>query len=385
MQNFTFQNPTEIIFGEGQISEIDSHIPQDANVLLIYGGGSIKKNGTYDQVIKALGSRTVTEFSGIEANPSYETCMKAVRLLKEKNSTYLLAVGGGSVIDATKFITAAACYEGDDPWDLLKNQEPFVRALPFASVLTLSATGSEMNNGSVITRKSTKSKLFFGSPLTFPKFSVMDPTVTFSLPPRQVANGVVDAFVHVMEQYLTYDSNAPLQDRFAESILQTLIEVGPVTLKEPTNYDARASMMWCATQALNGLLRAGVAEDWATHMIGHELTALHGLDHAQTLAIILPTVMSYKRDKKHDRLVQYAERVWHIDEKDEARKVTMAIDKTRAFFESLGVKTRLSEYNINESHIPDLVDSLEKNGRLALGEHGDIALADSRKILELSL
>ena len=290
MQNFTFHNPTRIVFGEHQISQLTKLVPADARILFTYGGGSIKKNGVYDQVVEALKDRPLFEFGGIEPNPRYETLMRAAATVKENHLDFLLAVGGGSVIDGTKFIAAAVEFDGE-PWDILAKHAPVTSALPLGCVLTLPATGTESNGNSVITRASTQEKLSFGSPLVYPQFAVLDPTTTYSLPPRQMANGVVDAFVHIMEQYLTFPVDAKVQDRFAEGLLLTLIEEGPRSLKEPTNYTVRANVMWAATMALNGLIGVGVPQDWATHMIGHEITALHGLDHAQTLAIVLPAVM----------------------------------------------------------------------------------------------
>lgn len=276
MENFSFYNPVKILFGKGQIANIAQEIPANAKILITYGGGSIKSNGVYDQVKTALAGRNFLEFGGIEANPHLETLLKAVELIRSQGIDFLLAVGGGSVLDGTKFIAAAVPFEGD-PWDILAKQAPVKAALPIGTVLTLPATGSEMNTNSVVTKWETQEKLFFASPLVFPKFSVLDPETTFSLPPRQIGNGIVDAFTHVMEQYLTYPANAPLQDRWAESILQTLIEEGPKTLANPDDYASRANVVWSATLALNGLIGAGVPQDWTTHMIGHELTALHGL------------------------------------------------------------------------------------------------------------
>jgi len=384
MNNFTFHNPVKILFGRGRIADLPREIPKDSRLLIAYGGGSIKKNGVLDAVYTALAGYAITEFAGIEPNPSYETLMKAVDIVRENKINFILAVGGGSVIDGVKFIAAAAPFEGD-PWDLLAGGAKVKSALPFGTVLTLPATGSEMNGGSVVTRKSIQTKLPFMSPLIYPKFSILDPETTFTLPPRQISNGVVDTFAHVMEQYLTYPAEGHLQDRFAEGILQTLIEDGPKALKNPENYDVRANLMWCATLALNGLIGAGVPQDWATHMIGHEITALHGLDHAQTLAIILPSVMTLKKDTKRLKLLQYAERVWGITGEVPELVIDEAIDLTRSFFERVGVKTRLSEYGIGPESIPALVQQLKAHGMVKLGEHGDITPEVSQQILELSL
>lgn len=383
MENFVFYNPVKILFGKGQIANIAAEIPAEAKILITYGGGSIKTNGVYDQVKAALAGRNVFEFGGIEPNPHLETLLKAVELIRKEGIDYLLAVGGGSVVDGTKFIAAAVPFEGD-PWDILAKGAPVTAALPFGVVLTLPATGSEMNTGSVVTKWETQEKLFFASPLVFPRFSVLDPETTYSLPPRQISNGIVDAYTHVMEQYLTYPVNAPLQDRLAESILKTLIEEGPKTLANPQDYDARANLVWSATLALNGLIGAGVPQDWTTHMIGHELTALHGLDHAQTLAVVLPSTLSIKRDRKWQKLLQYGERVWGIVEGDEEERVDLAIAKTRNFFESVGVRTRLSDYGVGLDTIPVIIDRFEKRGFVALGEHKDVNPQTVEQILTLS-
>ncbi len=384
MLNFTFYNPTKILFGKGQIASIAREIPKDQRILITYGGGSIKQNGVYDQIMAALAGRTVFEFAGIEPNPTYETLMEAVRVAREQNVDFLLAVGGGSVIDGTKFIAAAVLFEGE-PWNILAKRARIERALPLGAVLTLPATGSEMNSFAVVTRRATQDKLAFGHPLVYPRFSVLDPTVTFTLPPRQIGNGVVDAFTHIMEQYLTYPVNSPVQDRFAEGLLLTLIEEGPKALATPEDYDVRANIMWCATLALNGLIGAGVPGDWATHSIGHEITALHGLDHAQTLAIILPSVMTVKRDIKRAKLLQYAERVWGLSGGGEDERIGGAIAKTRDFFERMGVRTCLRDYGIGADAIPALLAQLERHGLTKMGEHGDIDLTISRRILELSV
>ena len=316
MNNFDFYNPVKILFGKGKIAELKKHIPVGAKILITFGGGSIKKNGVYEQVIAALEGFNVQEFGGIEPNPRFETLMKAVELVKAEKIDFLLAVGGGSVLDGTKFIAAASCYKGEDAWDIPAKHAKIESAIDFGAVLTLAATGSEMNSGGVVTKAATKEKLAFGSPLLFPKFSVLDPEATYSLPKRQIANGVADAFVHVMEQYLTYPVNSPVQDRFSESLLVTLIEEGTKAYDSETpNYDEYANMMWAATMALNGLIGAGVQSDWATHMIGHELTAFHGIDHAVTLAIVLPGLMTHLKDKRSVKLLQYAERVWNKKEK----------------------------------------------------------------------
>lgn len=384
MLNFSFQNPTRIVFGQAQISQLTKLIPAGSKVLLLYGGGSIKRNGVYQQVVDALQGFDWQEFSGIEPNPSFETLMRAADVVRREKIDFLLPVGGGSVIDGTKFIAAAAVFDGD-AWDILAKGAKVKAALPLGCVLTLPATGTESNGNSVVTRYETQQKLSFSSPLVYPQFAILDPTVTFSLPAKQVANGVVDAFVHVIEQYLTYPLNAPLQDRFAEGILHTLIEEGPKALSQPDNYDVRANVMWAATMALNGLIGQGVPQDWATHMIGHEITALYGLDHAQTLAIVLPALLQQQRQSKHAKLLQFGQRVWQLQHQDEERLIDDAISHTRAFFEQMGVPTRLADYGIKADAVDKLVAALTSNGMLKLGEHGDITPEVSRQILQRAL
>jgi NADP-dependent alcohol dehydrogenase len=385
MLNFDFYNPTRIVFGTNTIKKINDLVPLDARVLVLFGGESARKNGTLAEVREALGTREVQEFGGIEPNPSFETLMKAVEQIREQKLDFLLAVGGGSVIDGTKFVAAAVGYEGD-AWGILETRGAKIRhALPFGSVLTLPATGSEMNNGGVVTRKATQTKLPFSSNHVFPQFSILDPNKTFTLPARQLANGVVDAFIHVMEQYLTYPVDARVQDRFAEGLLQTLIEIGPLVLDESADYNTRANLMWSASMALNGLIGSGVPQDWSTHMIGHELTALHNIDHARTLAIVLPANMQIRRADKRDKLLQYAARVWHIVEGDEEQRIDAAIERTRAFFESLGLPTRLSDYQLGTKDIDEILSQLEAHKLTKLGERRDVTLAVSRQILEASL
>lgn len=381
MNNFTFYNPVKILFGKGQIANLRGEIPENAKILMTYGGGSIKKNGVYDQVMAALKGFELIEFQGIEPNPTYQTLMKAVAIAKQHHVNFILAVGGGSVIDGTKFIAAAFYHQGNNPWqDILVDQQPITKALPYGAVLTLPATGSEMNTGAVVSNTQTHQKLFFLSESVYPKFSVLDPETTYTLSERQMGNGIVDAFTHVIEQYLTYPVDAPLQDRFAEGILQTLIEEGPKIFTDPKAYHARASIMWCATMALNNLIRCGVPEDWATHMIGHEITALHGLDHAQTLAIILPAVMQVQSEQKKEKLLQYAERVWHIQDGSAEERIAAAISKTKSFFESVGVKTKFSDYELDLNLNQDIPKRLRDQGRLNLGEHADI---DEAKVVEI--
>lgn len=385
MLNFTFHNPTAIVFGEGSITQLSERIPAGARVLLLYGGSSAERNGTLKEVRSALHGRDVHEFGGIEPNPTYETLMRAVELVRANKLDFLLAVGGGSVIDGTKFVAAAVNFQGD-PWEILESHGTVVSgAMPFGSVLTLPATGSEMNSGAVITRRASKAKLSFLSDHVFPRFSILDPTKTNSLPERQLANGVVDAFTHVMEQYLTYPAGGLIQDRFAESLLQTLIEIGPRVLQPQPDNEARANLMWVATLALNGLISAGVPEDWSTHMIGHEITALHDIDHARTLAMVLPANLKVRRVAKRAKLLQYAERVWHLNDGSEETRIDAAIARTEAFFESLGVPTRLSAYQLDARAIDPIVSQLDAHGMTSLGERNDVTLAVSRQILEAAL
>ena len=384
MNNFTLHTPTKVLFGKGQIAQLREQLPADARVLITYGGGSVVRSGLLAQIRTELAGMTLFEFGGIEPNPAYETLMGAVELARAEKVDFLLAVGGGSVLDGTKFIAAATPYDpARDPWHILETVGSEVRsAIPLGTVLTLPATGSEMNMGAVITRKRTGDKQHFFSPFVMPRFAVLDPVLTYTLPAHQVANGVVDAFIHILEQYLTYPVNAKVQDRFAEGLLLTLIEEGPKALAEPENYDVRANIMWSATMALNGLIGAGVPHDWATHMLGHELTALYGLDHAQTLAVVLPALLEAKREQKHAKLLQYAERVWDLREGSEAERIDGAIAATRDFFTRMGLKTRLRDYDLGSLDIDALLGKLAEHGMTRLGEHGDIDLVQSQHIYE---
>lgn len=379
MNNFTYHNPVQLIFGKGSIAQLPKLVPQNARILMTYGQGSIKRNGVYDQVLNALKGYHIEEFSGIEPNPRYETLMKAVELCRASKIDFLLAVGGGSVLDGTKFIAAAVHYTNGDPWDFLSKGVKPTTALPLGCVLTLPATGSEMNIYAVISRESTKEKYGFGSPLLYPKFSILDPETTYTLPPRQVANGIVDTFVHVMEQYMTYPIGAHTQDRLAEAIILSLIEDGPRALKEPTNYSVRANIMWSATMALNGLIGCGVPQDWTTHAIGHELTAFYGLDHGQTLAIVLPAVWKHQKKAKEQKLAIFAQRVWNYTGSNAA---DVAIERTENFFRSLDVKTRLHEYGFDDRYFSDIAQRFERRGE-RLGEHQAIGAREVREILEL--
>lgn len=386
MLNFEFKNPTKIIFGKGEIAKLNKELPKDAHILMLYGGGSIKSNGVYDQVKEALKDFNIEEFGGIPANPEYEVLIEALKVIKEKNINYLLAVGGGSVIDGTKFLAAAAKYDGE-PWNILKKPVRTYEgdALPFATVLTLPATGSEMNSGYVISRRGTGEKLSSGGPGLFPEVSILDPEVIRSIPKRQIANGIVDAYSHVLEQYMTYKTPATLQDRFSESILQTLQEVAPKVMKEEFDYDAAANFMWCCTMALNGLIAKGVPTDWAVHGIGHELTAQYGIDHARTLAIIAPSHYRYNMETKKEKLAQYAERVWNITDGSTEEKAEKGIQKMEEFFHGLGIKTKLSEYTESYNETAGKVEKafLDRNW-LGQGEYRKLSPQDAYKIVEMS-
>ncbi len=383
MNNFQYHNPVRILFGKGQITQLPKQIPAQAKIMLTYGGGSIFKNGVYDQVKAALSSYTVVEFGGIEANPTYETLMKGVEIARQEGIDFLLSVGGGSVLDGTKFMAAAIPFEGPDAWQIVANRAKFTKAIPIGAVLTLPATGSEMNYYAVISRQETQEKKGMGNPLVYPQFSILDPETTFSLPLRQIANGIADAFTHVMEQYMTYPVRAEMQDRMAEAVLLTLIDEGPKMLANPTDYDSAANIMWAATMALNGLLAAGVPTDWATHQIGHELTALHGIDHARTLAVVLPHLLEIKKETKREKLLQYGRRVWQLIGTDD-EIVTSAIQKTADFYESLGIPTKASAYAIPASTVTEVVQRFEARG-MNFGELADITPQVVGEILEISL
>jgi NADP-dependent alcohol dehydrogenase len=377
MENFSYYNPVRVEFGRGTIAKLVDLLSPDERVLMVYGGGSIKRNGVYDQVKKALTGRDLEEFGGVEANPQYETLMRAVEIVRSKEITFILAVGGGSVLDGVKFIAAAARFEGE-PWDFLEKHAPVMEAVPLGSVLTLPATGSEMNTFAVISRKETRQKLAFSSESCYPKFAILDPETTLSLPERQVANGIVDAFIHVLEQYLTWDQDAPLQDRQAEGILLTLIDQAERVLKNPKDYAIRANLMWSATQALNGLIGVGVEQDWATHMIGHELTALFGIDHARTLAVVLPSLLRQQKENKKEKLLQYAKRVWGLSGKNGDDVIEQGIQKTEAFFHSLGVPTRLSDHQVDVKQTEPIVTRFsEQNARMGERQSIDAAAVDA--------
>jgi len=385
MNNFEITTPTTILFGKGQLDRISEQIAKHysgKSVLVLYGGGSIERSGFLDKLKAELSGYELYFFKGIEANPEYDTLMKAVEYIREHKIGFMLAVGGGSVIDGTKFISGAVGYDGD-PWEVLLRTpgKVFTTAVPFGCILTLPATGSESNSGAVISRSSLKEKRRMGGPLFFPKFALLDPTFVATLPKRQLANGVIDAFTHTMEQYLTFPSDNLLQERYAEGILSTLIEIGPGVVENPSDYKLAANLMWCANQALNGILRCGVVTDWATHMIGHELTALHGIDHAQTLAIIAPRLYELKFDNKMAKLAQYGRRVWNLSG-DDITVAREAIAKTEAFFHTLGVKTRISEYTQDYAQTPAIVKErfIERNWT-GLGERQDLTPDEAEQIV----
>lgn len=387
MTNFELYNPTNYIFGKNQLEKLANLIPSHAKVLLAYGGGSIFKNGIHAQVTEQLKGFEVIEFGGIEPNPRYETLMKAVEIIRAEKITFILAVGGGSVIDGVKFISSAVNYEGNAA-DILKNKILFkdvLKVIPFGTVLTLPATGSEMNSGAVITIEATQEKLTLGGSALFPKFSICDPTVIQSLPKRQLQNGVVDAFTHVLEQYLTYPQDAMLQDRISEGILQTLVEIGPKVVENPTDYKLASNFMWCATMALNGLIQKGVASDWTTHMIGHELTALYEIDHARTLAIIGPNLYRVMFDSKKEKLAQFGERVFNLKGNSTEEIAEKAIDKLVSFLEEMGMETKLSQATTNYSDTANfIVNRFEERGWKAMGEKQNITLEKVKEIVEMS-
>ncbi|WP_281297915.1 iron-containing alcohol dehydrogenase [Flavobacterium limnophilum] len=386
MLNFELYNPTNLVFGKGQIEKLSVLVPFGSKILLAYGGGSIFKNGIYVQVKTALSGFEIVEFGGIEPNPHFETLMKAVAVIKEQNIDFILAVGGGSVIDGVKFLSAAVHYDGD-PIEILQKRILFKdvsKVVPFGSVLTLPATGSEMNSGAVVTIAATQEKLTLGGSALFPKFSICDPSVIASLPKRQLQNGVVDAYTHVLEQYLTYPHDGYLQDRIAESILQTLIQVGPNVVENPTDYALASNFMWSCTMALNGLIQKGVPSDWATHMIGHELTALYGIDHARTLAIIGPNLYRVMFETKKGKLAQYGKRIFNLTGTEDEIALE-AINKTVEFFHTMGMQTKLSECAKDFEKTADfIVNRFEERGWIAMGEKQNITLEKVKSIVEMS-
>ena len=384
MENFEVINPTRIVFGKNQLGRLSELLnAQNANKILItFGGGSIKNTGLLEQILTELKSFDVIQFGGIEPNPEFSTLMKAVELARNEKVDFILAVGGGSVIDGTKFISGAIGYP-NDPWDVLIRKQGcvFTSAIPFGTVLTLPATGSEANSGAVISRHELGAKVTMGGPLFFPVFSFCDPTQVATLPKRQLANGIIDAYMHTLEQYLTYPMNNLLQEREAEGILSTLIEIKDV-VNHPEDYRLASNLMHCATHALNGNLRCGVITDWTTHMIGHELTALYGIDHACTLAIIAPRLYENRFEDKKEKLTQYGKRVWNLSGSDK-EIAKLAIVKTEEFFQSLGVKTKLSEYTSDYQKAPNTIRSIfESRNWNTMGERQSITPEQVELIVE---
>jgi NADP-dependent alcohol dehydrogenase len=385
MLNFTFHNPTKVFFGQDTIRQITGEIPKDCRVMITFGGGSARQNGALDEVQTALQGYDVTFFGGIEPNPEYETLIKGVVIAREKKINYLIAVGGGSVIDGTKFIAAAIPFSGP-PFLLLENKGSDIhRALPVGAVVTLPASGSEMNNRAIISRRNLMVKRAVMNPFLFPRFAVLDPTKTYTMPARQIGNGVVDTFAHILEQYMTYPVGGSVQDRLAEGLLHVLIEEGPKALTDPENYDVRSNLMWTATLGLNGLIGAGVPQDWAAHRFGYELTALYGLDHACTLSILMPVMLQVRARGKRQKLLQYAGRIWGIASGSEEERIECAMNKTKMFFESMGLPTRFSACDMTNIDIDRIVRMLEEHGMVNLGENSDVTLEMMRKILELCL
>lgn len=397
MNNFQYYNPVRIVFGEGQIKQLADLVPAKARVLITYGGGSAKRTGTLDEVKTALdndGERQIFEFGGIEPNPEFTTLLKAADMVNEQNIDFILAVGGGSVIDGSKFVALVSHLKEEDgtvsreqAWDALTSYTKNIdSAVDLGAVLTIPATGSEMNSGGVINYSERQAKLPFGNPLAYPKFSILDPTKTLTLPERQVMNGVADAFVHVMEQYLTYPVNAKVQDAFAESLLKILITEGKAVKENPEDLEVRKNIMWTATMALNGLIGTGVPQDWTTHMIGHELTSLHSIDHARTLTIVLPSLMRELKDSKKDKLLQYARNVWNINNDDKQLSdddvIETAIAYTEDFFKALDLPINLADADLDESAIEPIIKQLKAHGMTALGEHKTNDLEVSRRILQ---
>lgn len=383
MNNFSYHNPTRIVFGKGTVGQARKHLDPKKRVLLLYGGGSIKENGVHQKVLDGMPSAPVLEFGGIEANPEYETCMRAVEAARTAGIDFILAVGGGSVIDAGKFIAAAIPYRESDPWDILEKSAAVSAAVPLATVLTLPGTGSEANPASVISRRARQQKLAFIHPLVQPVFSILDPETTYSLPTRQTVNGIVDAFSHVIEQTMTYPVDSPLQDRQAEAVLLTLIGEGPKAVAEPRDYNARANVMLAAMWALNGHLSCGVPGDWSTHLIGHELTAFFGIDHARSLAIVMPSLLRHKRGQKHAKLLQFARRVWGVATEDEDAAIEEGIAAMERFFRNLGVETTLSGHDIPVEKTAPIIERF-RAADARLGEHGDIDADSIAAILQAS-
>lgn len=386
MRNFNYYNPVKIIFGKGRLDEIGEYIPKSSKIMITYGGGSIKNNGIYESLMNKLSGFSIIEFGGIEPNPHYETLMKGVDIARKEEVGFIIAVGGGSVIDGTKFISAAIPYKGEDEWNIVKNREVISKSIPFGVVLTLPATGSEMNSGAVITKSATKDKLAFSSEKLFPQFSILDPVFAYSLPKRQLSNGLIDSFVHILEQYLGFDDKSYVSERFSEGLLRNIIDLSS-TISSANNisYDDMANFMWTATMALNGLIACGVKEDWATHMIGHELTALYGLDHAVSLAIVLPGLLDFVKTSRRQKLLQYAYRVWDIDIKNEDKAISEVIMKTEELFTNIGIKTKFSDYGIGIEVIEKVKEKFLGRGVKYISMLKDVEVDDINVILSRRL
>ncbi|GAM58363.1 NADH-dependent butanol dehydrogenase A [Vibrio ishigakensis] len=387
MYNFDFCNPTRILFGEGSVDKMAKYIPAEAKVLVVYDS-IIEQIGILDKVLAKVPNQVI-KFDKIQSNPKFEILMEAVEMVREQGLDFILAVGGGSTMDGAKFISIAShnkAFIGNEA-EILHitpmDDDRITESIPVGTVVTLPATGSEMNPHAVISHG--EDKLGISSPFVYPKFSVLDPTYTYSLPRGQVANGIADSFIHTAEQYVTYPAEGRFQDRTAEGIMRTLIEVSEKTLNDPTDYDARANLMWCSTMALNGLIGSGVPQDFATHMIGHEVTSLFNIPHAPSLVMIMPALWRVRKEQKAAKLVQFAERVWDITEGSDDEKIDLAIQKTEDFFRSLGLKTRFSDYGYQFSDVEPVLTLLEKHDMTALTETKDVDLVWSKKILESAL
>ena len=378
MKNFSFRNPTKLIFGKGTIARLADEIPAGSKIMVTFGGGSVKKNGVYEQVVNALRGMDFIEFWGIEPNPKIETLRRAVDICKHDNIDFLLSVGGGSVLDGTKLIAAAVCYPGD-PWDLVLDNSRIGRIIPFGDVMTLPATASEMNRNAVISSTETKEK--FGMKVDYPLFSILDPQTVASLPQYQVAAGIADTFIHVMEQYMTVSGQSPLMDRWSESIIKTLVETAPKVLSDNRDYDSMADYMLCATMGLNGFIAMGVTEDWATHQIGHELTAINGITHGHTLAIVFPGLLRVLHDQKLDKVIQFGERVWNISEGPKEIRFERTVEAIENFFRSLGLSIKLHEVGVGMDTVLEIERRFNDRG-VAFGECANVNGTVARQILE---
>ncbi|ASB90539.1 iron-containing alcohol dehydrogenase [Bacillus sonorensis] len=387
MDNFTYWNPTKLIFGRGEVEKLADEVKNyGRNVLLVYGGGSIKRNGLYDQVVSILEKAGVNvhELAGVEPNPRVATVNKGAAICKEKGIDFLLAVGGGSVIDCTKAIAAGAKYDGD-AWDIVTKKHIPTEALPFGTVLTLAATGSEMNSGSVITNWETNEKYGWGSPLVFPKFSILDPVNTFSVPKDHTIYGIVDMMSHVFEQYFHHTKNTPYQDRMCESLLKTVIETAPKLIEDLENYELRETILYTGTIALNGMLSMGARGDWATHNIEHAVSAVYDIPHAGGLAILFPNWMKHTLSENVGRFKQLAVRVFDIDVTGKTdREVALAgIEKLSEFWTSLGAPNRLADYDITDEKLDVIADKAMANGEF--GRFKTLNKEDVVSILKASL